>query len=43
MIVNDVAYYGYNSEYNSLKSYVSNSTKYNGATSGGETQDIYKI
>ena len=40
MTVNDVAYYGYNSEYDSLKSYGSDSTKYNSASSGGKKQDI---
>ena len=33
MTVNDVAYYGYNSECDSLKSYGSVSTKYNSASS----------
>jgi hypothetical protein len=40
MTVNDVVYYGYNSEYDSLKSYESDSTKYNSASSGGKKQDI---
>ena len=40
MTVNDVTYYGYNSEYDSLKSYGSDSTKYNSASSGGKKQDI---
>lgn len=40
MTVNDVAYYGYNSEYDSLKSYGFDSTKYNSASSGGKKQDI---
>lgn len=40
MTVNDIAYYGYNSEYDSLKSYGSVSTKYNSAISGGKKQDI---
>ena len=40
MTVNDVAYYGYNSEYDSLKSYGSDSTKFNSASSGGKKQDI---
>jgi hypothetical protein len=40
MTVNDVAYYGYNSEYDSLKSYGSDSTKYNSARSGGKKQEI---
>lgn len=38
--INDVAYYGYNDEYNIIKSYESDASKYNTASSGGKKQDI---
>ena len=40
MTINDVAYYGYNDEYHSLKSYGTDSTKFDSASNSGKKQDI---
>lgn len=40
MTINDVAYFGYNDEYNSLRDYGSDPTKFNSASISGKKQDI---
>lgn len=38
--INDFAYYGYNDEYDVLKDYGSNSSKFNSASAAGKKQEI---
>lgn len=40
MTINDVAYFGYNDEYGSLRDYGSDPTKFNSASTSGKKQDI---
>ncbi len=40
MTINDVAYFGYNDEFDSLRDYGSDPTKFNSASNSGKKQDI---